>query len=50
MSKKSFKFINLFSIKIFIMKFVLVRGLQNLKCAEKKTKTWNYKEKNINLK
>jgi hypothetical protein len=38
MSKKSFKFINLFSIKIFIMKFVLVRGLQNLKYAEKKQK------------
>jgi hypothetical protein len=47
MSKKNFKFINLFSIKIFIMKFVF---LQNLKYARKKQKLEIIKKKNINLK
>jgi hypothetical protein len=42
MSKKNFKFINLFSIKIFIMKFVF---LQNLKYARKKQKLEIIKKK-----
>jgi hypothetical protein len=47
MSKKNFKFINLFPIKIFIMKFVF---LQNFKYARKKQKLEIIKKKNINLK